>query len=141
MALNLFNQAMSKVGGKEYVLNDISPPSCVAKAMDDIEDAISLDAFIRDACRDTKRVKTVAVLFDVHKGVPEFGNMSALGDSVKADTPHTLPAALRPGDHLPAGAKMSFIARNLEDGMCDVLTIFYFREPTPTKEMIKLCTG
>ena len=141
MALNLFDQAMLTYGGKNWTfcLNDEPQPS--RKQAAEIENPISFSDFLLHACRPPGGVKTVSVLFDYHRSVPEFGLVDKVYKAIKDDSLETLPAQMKMGGPLPPGCKLGCVIHNNEDGTYTVLKIMHFAGPLNTKEAVKLCSG
>lgn len=143
MAGSLFDDAMLKVGGKDWTFAMNSLPQMGPKTTDEhINDPITFTSFIQGACRDTAGVKSVGILLDMHKDIPEFA-FGQLGTATQTGNLESLPACLRPRpeDPMPTGAKVGFIAQNNEDSTVSILRIIYFKAPIGTRDALKYANG
>ena len=72
-ATGLLDDAMAKFGGKPWSLLTLDAPVCHSKSEDDIENPITIQAFVAAVGRGCEGLaKTVNMLFDVHLSLPEF---------------------------------------------------------------------
>jgi hypothetical protein len=115
MAVNMFDAAMEEHGGSDWHYTVLSLLARGAKAATDIENPVTVDAFIEHALRSTTGVRTTWALYDAQRAVPETGGHS-LAEAVATRSYATLPQELRPGGDVPDDAKLSIAVQNNGDG-------------------------
>ena len=115
-------------------------PSTFAK---EHEGPVSIADFLGGVCRplDPQAVKSVAVLFDAHVSISEFGSTSTLTKLVAENKMAELPHPVHFPSVLPEPAKLDIIVDNTGDGFVSVLKVIYFERPVPTNVALKLCSG
>jgi len=139
---NLFDEAMAKIGGKEWSFIENTFPQLGWLKEDDIEDPITFEDFLRDATRKPGKTKSASILFDYHKCIPEFGMINHLAEHLaQGKDGSALPAVLRPRAPLPKDCRLGAIVRNAEDGTYEALMVYWFDDPLPTKDVVKLAGG
>ena len=136
MATNLLAEAIQEVGGKEWTFEALARPRSRHLRGDDLQNAVSMQAFISDVCRKPQCVKSTTHMFDFYFGVAEFGGIKDLPDSCGNNASVNFLSVL-----LPAIACMGVISDNLEDGTMNILKILHFADKVATNQAVKLCTG
>ena len=103
----------------------------------------SIADFLGGVCRplDPQAVKSVAVLFDAHVSISEFGSTSTLTKLVAENKMAELPHPVHFPSVLPETAKLDIIVDNTGDGFVSVLKVICFERPVPTNVALKLCSG
>lgn len=140
-ATGLLDDAMAKFGGKSWSLLTLDAPVCHSKSEDDIENPITLEAFVAAVGRGCEGLaKTVNMLFDVHLSLPEFP-FSQLVDAMKEQALEKLPCNIKPPSPMPSGCRLTFVAQNKRDGTIDLLKILHFESRISKDEALALCTG
>ena len=128
MSGNLLDEAITKANAKDSTVRALFEPKCYR--VDHNQDSLSLRDFLDGACRPLGQLKsTVAVLFDAHFSIPEFGRASTVGDLVRCGRLDDMPDSIRFKSPLPLTAKVDLIICNLGDGLVDVLKVVYFEKP------------
>ena len=101
----------------------------------------ALRDFVKYACRPAEASKSCTFIFHVHYNVPELGIISSLCERLQDQDYSVLPPHLRPGESRPPGTTVSYIIKNMEDGVLDLLRILSFPAKAQTKEARAWCTG
>ena len=140
MSGNLLDGAMAQVSEKGWNVRMLPNPSTFAK---EHEGHVSIADFLGGVCRplDPQAVKSVAVLFDAHVSISEFGSTSTLTKLVAENKMAELPHPVHFPSVLPETAKLDIIVDNTGDGFVSVLKVIYLERPVPTNVALKLCNG
>ena len=133
----MLDEAMTTCSGKAYSLS--TTPTPVYKIRKQCH--FALRDFVKYACRPAETSKSCTFIFDVHYNVPELGIISSLCERLQDQDYSVLPPHLRPGESMPPGTTVSYIIKNMEDGVLDLLRILSFPAKTQTKEASAWCTG
>ncbi|CAE6920958.1 unnamed protein product [Symbiodinium sp. CCMP2592] len=138
---SLFDTILTRVGGKDWNYDSLAVPQCGMVKAEDLEEPITLQQFLQEACRRPDEAKVTTLLFDVHNNVPEFGGFARIGEQVQRSELDQLPLPLEVSQALPKGAKMGLIMDNHQDGSMNVVKIFHFSEKIAINHALKLCSG
>ena len=133
----MLDEAMTTCSGKAYSLSTTPTPVYEIKK----QCHFALRDFVKYACRPAETSKSCTFIFDVHYNVPELGIISSLCERLQDQDYSVLPPHLRPGESLPPGTTLSYIIKNMEDGVLDLLRILSFPAKTQTKQARAWCTG
>ena len=138
MAANLFDDAVRQVNEQKLNHRMLCNGTCYSN---ECSEHISIQDFLAAACRPLDGLKSIAILFDVHYGIPECGHAFALGDIVAQAKLNELPPQLRFRRDVPSDASVDLIVCNLGDGCLGVMKVVYFKQPVSRQAAQDLCGG
>ena len=137
----LFDDAMDKHRGSEWVYDVGAVPQCGDIAAEEIDDPISLSDFVRGALRSPHGVKSATTIISYHSSLPELGSLHRIGDAIRQGRVADIPAEIRPRGDLPDGAKLGVVVCSHDGGSCEAITVMYFNERVDIKTAVGYCTG
>ena len=106
------------------------------------EGHVTIPEYLEGVCRPLdKSIKSVAVLFDAHIGIPECGRASSIGQLITAGQLSELPLPLRFRTMPPDTAKVDIIIENTGDGCINALKLVYFEKPVPSSVAVSISSG
>ncbi|CAE7926624.1 unnamed protein product [Symbiodinium sp. KB8] len=106
------------------------------------EGHVTIPEYLESVCRPLdKSIKSVAVLFDAHIGIPECGRASSIGQLITAGQLSELPLPLRFRTMPPDTAKVDIIIENTGDGCINALKLVYFEKPVPSSVAVSISSG
>ncbi len=138
---NIFDEAMATVGGVGFIFQALAACTVEVKTPDSIEDAITIEDFVRHALRPINGVKSVQLVVELVRDIPEEP-LGELATRFSSASWAALPEALRwTVEALPEGAKAGLVIRNNDDGTLTALRLVMFASPIPAKNATALSKG
>ena len=138
-AQNLFDEAMTRVGGNDWKMLVNGMP--VVKSIASAQDSISFADLAHGALRGADNVKTVSILVDYLENVGNDFNFDHIASALGNDKPQDLPLSLQPRASLPQDAKMQLSFVTTESGAYSVIKTFWFSRPVQKTQAVSLVTG
>ena len=139
-----FDDAVAAFGGSDWVYTwPLESPDVRRKTEGDIDNPISILTFQSAALRPPGNVRTVWAATQVLHNVPEFGNLTAVGEAIKQKRYGELPDVLRPADGvaMPDGANLGVVICNKNDGTMDIVKTLLFEKPVHITVAKKVLPG
>ena len=139
MSGSLLDEGMKKVSDGKWVVNMPAKPYT---QHNNAEGHVTIPEYLEGVCRPLdKSIKSVAVLFDAHIGIPECGRASSIGQLITAGQLSELPLPLRFRTMPPDTAKVDIIIENTGDGCINALKLVYFEKPVPSSVAVSISSG
>ena len=139
MSGSLLDEGMNKVSDGKWVVNMPAKPYT---QHNNAEGHVTIPQYLEGVCRPLdKSIKSVAVLFNAHIGIPECGRASTIGQLITAGQLSELPLPLRFRAMPPDTAKVDILIENTGDGCINALKLVYFEKPVPSSVAMSISSG
>eukprot|EP00438_Fugacium_kawagutii_P018364 Skav210909 [mRNA] locus=scaffold15:130393:132312:+ [translate_table: standard] len=117
------DQALAEVGPKQL---NVQKLQVATSGHVDCPEPISLDTFTSDACRPlSKSIKSIALLFDVHLGIPSCGDAAVLGEIAAKEQYDDLPPPIAFQAKVPESSKVELFICDLGNGQVNIMKALY----------------